>query len=118
METPTSPPRLSTNLPQLDFFPQQDESCPQFATRRSSLRTNLRIIHTHIDNLASQLLRHFLSFLEVRTRPIQLRRIDLLLIARPRPKQPSVGLELIPRYDRRRGAECLGISSAAIGRPV
>ncbi len=83
----------------------QSRKLPFFSRQQSS---------TYIGNLASHSLRLLLPLLEIRTRAIQLRRINLLLVARPRPKQPSVGLELVPRDIGGGITESLGVPSSTV----
>ena len=61
----------------------------------------------HIQDFGSKLVRLLFPGLEIRTRLVQLGRIQLLLVARLRAKEPRIGFELIPLAARR--AKGLGI---------
>ena len=73
---------------------------------------------TYIDDLTSQLFRVLLPLLEVHARTIQLRRINFLLIAGPRPEESRIGLKLVPGNIRRSRAKGLFITFGAIGSPI
>lgn len=70
----------------------------------------------HIQDLGSKLVRLLFPGLEIRTRLVQLGRIQLLLVARLRTKEPRVGFELIPLAGRRpKGLGILRILAICLG---